>query len=127
MKTLMAAIAILLATATPSLAGFTNVDTANCNKDATGAGYCYGTMRGFKADPNPNSRASFYLNHQGAVIFSSYLGDKYFSCVFPTNAQTTAFASVAGQTNGFFVVNFDRNGVCTYGYAYSGSDYGSSY
>jgi hypothetical protein len=127
MKTLMTAIAILLASATPSLAGYTATDTAGCIKDATGAGYCYGTMRGFKADPNPNSRANFYVNHQGSVQFSSYVGGKSFGCAFPTNAQTTAFASVVAQTNAFFVVNFDGNGVCTYGYVYSGSEYGSSY
>jgi hypothetical protein len=127
MKTLISAIAILLATAAPSYAGSESGDWATCKKDLTGAGYCEGTMRGFRNGPDGNDRADFYFNGRGSAQFSAFLNGSYYACWFPKDQQASMFASVAGRDNGFFLVSFDAAGTCTDAYRYSGSDFGSSY
>jgi len=119
--------AILILASAPSEAGYVSLDTAGCVTNADGSGYCYGTKRGFRNDAHPGSRAEFYVNHEGRVMFIGELGGLWHSCWFASSTQSTMFASFAAQTNGFFVVSFNASGTCTYGYAYQGSDYGSDY
>jgi hypothetical protein len=120
---------VLLAVPGAIRAGYVSLDWGGCTKDASGSGYCYGTMRGFKNGPDINDRAEFYSNHDGIVSFYGRWAGQTYSCVFPIPSTPTVreFASFVAATNGFFVVMFNASGGCTYGYAYRGSGYGSDF
>jgi len=82
---------------------------------APGKAYCYGTLAGFVADPDPNSYASFYTDSSSSASFSAHLGGRDFGCtVSPTLypdvlalwPRTAAFSSL-------FVITWDAQGNCS--------------
>lgn len=121
------AAAAVLAPAALTHAGYVNTDSASCYKDATGAGWCTGSMRGFRNDPHWHALAQFYLSPTGTVQFSANYGGLWYSCLFPTNANSTAFANFGALGNSWFYVYWNASGTCTNGYVYQGSEYGSEY
>ncbi len=119
--------AAMLASATVD-AGYVNNDGAYCTKDSTGAGYCYGNMRGFRNDPGANTYAEFTVQQDSNFFwFSANYNDQYFGCTFQDSSTKDAFKTLVGQTNGWFNINWDANGSCYFGYAYKGSRFGSSF
>ena len=83
--------------------------------NAPGKSYCYGTLAGFVADPDPNSYASFNTESSSSASFNAHLGGRDFGCtVSPTLypdvlalwPRTTAFSSL-------FVITWDQQGNCS--------------
>src|SRR5438045_3736739 len=95
LKTTIAAVLGTVALAgagAPIYAGNSISDIASCSKDATGAGTCYGTQRGFRNSPDPTAQVDFLLTMTGGIAFVATFGGKSFTCSIPSNPTTIAFA-----------------------------------
>src|SRR5262249_7146562 len=78
--------------ATDGHAGYVAIDSAYCSKDSTGAGWCGGTMRGFRNDPGANTYAEFSFQHDSLILwFMANYGGQYFSCSFPDPGASVLF------------------------------------
>jgi len=82
---------------------------------APGKSFCYGTLSGFVADPDPNSYASFNTDSSSSGSFIAHLGGRDYGCtVSPTLypdvlalwPRTTSFGSL-------FVIMWDQQGYCS--------------
>jgi hypothetical protein len=85
---------------------------AFCTKDATGAGYCYGSFTGFQ---KPGvGYVTFAARGVGAVFTAAYQ-KSYYTCSAPPSSPWFA-AIMAGVSayRFYFEVDFDASGNCTY-------------
>src|SRR5262249_17517555 len=64
-------------------AGKSYYDTNFCWTYTDGSGYCSGTLRQFRNDPDPNAQVYFELGY-----FYSYYQGKYGSCWVPSASMT---------------------------------------
>jgi hypothetical protein len=130
MKTAIAALvgmATLAGASAPIYAGRVIGDVAFCQKDATGAGTCYGTQRGFRNSADPTAQVDFLLTLTGGVAFVAQYGGASFTCSMPSNATTIAFANFFSTTNQWFQISWDASGTCTYNAIWKSSATGSNY
>jgi hypothetical protein len=82
---------------------------------APGKSYCYGTLAGFVADPDPNSYASFNTESSSSASFNAHLGGRDYGCTVSTTMypdvlalwpRTISFSSL-------FVIMWDQQGNCS--------------
>ena len=126
MKRVLIVVALMLAAA-PSHAGYVWTDSAYCIKDASGAGFCIGTVRGFRRSTNAGDYTDFYVSNTGSVGFEAIYNGSYNSCWLPAGAQSVALAQFTTQGNAYFYIRWDASGTCTGAYIQAGSPFGSTY
>ena len=132
-KNIKSAVVAFLGTATlagaslPSEAGNVIADAASCSKDATGAGTCWGTPRGFRNSSDPTAQVDFLLTLTGGVAFVAHFGGTTYTCSIPSNPNTIAFANFFETANNWFQISWDATGNCTYNANWKSSATGSSY
>jgi hypothetical protein len=119
--------AIMLAASGQSRAGAVIGDIAFCTKDASGAGTCYGTQRGFRNSPDATAQVDFLLTMSGSVAFLARYGGVTYTCSIPSNPTTIAFANFFSTTNEWFQISWDAAGNCTYNAVWKSSATGSNY
>ena len=80
-----------------------------------GKSYCYGTLAGFVADPDPNSYASFNTESSTSASFNAHLGGRDFGCtVSPTlYPDVLALWPRTASFNSLFVIMWDQQGNCS--------------
>jgi len=120
--------AIVAGASVPSQAGAVIGDAASCSKDATGAGTCFGTPRGFRNSSDPTAQVDFLLTLTGGVAFLAHFGGATFTCTIPSNPNTIAFANFFETTNTTGSRSRgDASGNCTYNANWKSSATGSNY
>lgn len=129
-KTGMVAVASVVAlgvAGAPLYAGNVIADAAHCSKDATGAGTCWGTQRGFRNSPDATAQVDFLLTLTGGISFLATFGGQTYTCSIPSNPTTIAFANYFSTTNEWFQISWNSSGVCTYNAVWKSSATGSNY
>jgi hypothetical protein len=86
---------------------------AYCTKDATGAGYCYGSFTGFQ---KPGVGYVTFATRGIDASFSAAYRQSYFTCTVPSSSPWYTAIMAAGVSGYrlYFNVNFDGQGNCTY-------------
>jgi len=120
-------VGILAGASAPSHAGNVITDIAFCTKDATGAGTCYGTQRGFRTSSDATAQVDFLLTMTGGIAFVARYGGASFTCSIPSNPTTIAFANFFSTTNEWFQISWDASGTCTYNAVWKSSATGATY
>lgn len=107
------AFGLLLLAAGPARAGAHGA-FAFCSS-SPGKSYCYGTLAGFVADPDPNSYASFNTESSSTASFNAHLGGRDFGCtVSPTlYPDVVALWPRTASFNSLFVIMWDQQGNCS--------------
>jgi hypothetical protein len=101
-------------------------ENAYCNKNADGSGNCYGNFRGFRYDANALTRAYFYKNDGGSKSFYGYApnGSNVMTAGSCTpDAAVAALWSKAMAHEGYFSIQWDTTGTCTFLYLSNSSQY----
>ena len=123
----LAALAAVALGSAPSTAGVVIGDVASCSKDATGAGTCYGTQRGFRNSADPTAQADVLLTLSGGVAFVARFGGQPYTCSIASNPTSIAFAGNFSSTNQWFQISWDASGVCNYTAVWKSSGTGTNY
>ncbi len=84
-----------------------------CTKDATGAGYCIGSLAGFVATPNQVDWAGFYGDTTAAPYFYATLNNVNYSCTSPSLTTDPVWTSLLTQGKLLFHVFWNAQGTCT--------------
>lgn len=131
MKRLVQTMAPVLSLAVLGVGGVASAgstsQSAYCNKNTDGSGSCYGTMLGFLNSAGENNYARFYKNTSGTRSFyalyasSSTTTAVGHSCT--PNATVSAIWDKAMQHRGYFSIQWDTSGSCTYLYLSNSSQY----
>lgn len=94
-------------------AGLKN-DLADCGTTQDGGGYCYGTFRAFRNHADPATAAYFASGTNGFASFVANWNKRSFVCVPPAgNANLAKQFDRAYSARGYFVVQWNNQGVCT--------------
>jgi len=107
------AVGLLLLAAGPARAGAHGA-FAFCSS-SPGKAYCYGTLAGFVADPDPNSYASFNTDSPSTASFNAHLGGRDYGCtVSPTlYPDVAALWPRTASFDSLFVIMWDQQGNCS--------------
>jgi len=80
-----------------------------------GKSYCYGTLAGFVADPDPNSYASFNTESSSTASFNAHLGGRDYGCTVSSTLypDVVALWPRTAAFNSLFVIMWDQQGNCS--------------
>lgn len=118
----------VLGGASLAYAGSTS-ESAYCYKNTDGSGSCYGNFLGFRNHAGSGTYAYFYKNDGGSKYFygaytnTSTSTTTYVSCT--PDAATAALWTKALAHEGYFNIQWNTSGTCTYLSLYNGSQYSS--
>jgi hypothetical protein len=116
----------VLGGASLAYAGATS-ESAYCYKNTDGSGACYGTFLGFRNHAGASTQAYFFKNDGGSrSFFGAYTNTSTGvttsgSCT--PDAATSALWSKALAHQGYFSIQWNASGVCTYLYLNNSSQY----
>jgi hypothetical protein len=116
----------VLGGASLAYAGYTS-ESAYCYKNSDGSGACYGSLLGFSNHAGASTQAYFYKNDSGSKSFygaytNTSTGVTTSGSCTP-DAATGALWSKALSLTGYFHIQWDSTGTCTYLYLNNGSQY----
>lgn len=80
-----------------------------------GKSFCYGSLAGFVADPDPNSYASFNTESPTSASFSARVGGRDYGCAVSQNLYPDVLALWPRTTTfeSLFVIMWDQQGYCS--------------
>jgi hypothetical protein len=104
-------------------AGEGQYNYAWCSKNADGSGNCGGSLYGFRHTPNATDYAEFVVQSSATTWYfnGSYNGANYSCSVPSTNPSLGAMAPLAIANHGWFNLNWNSSGQCTWLTVESGS------
>jgi len=76
----------------------------------TGAGYCSGSLLGFRNSSGPNDYASFRWTNDGYKTFEAVYGSNYYYCT-PNASVAALWPTVLNFQSGFYI-QWDAYGNC---------------
>ena len=132
MKRLVQKMVPVLSVAVLGVAGVASAgstsESSYCYKNTDGSGGCYGTLLGFRNSTGSSSNyARFYKNTSASRSFYAYYTSS--TTTAPTSYTCTPDATVstiwdkAIRARGYFNIQWNASGSCTYLYLANGSQY----
>ncbi len=108
--------------ALPANAG-AKYESAACVRNLDGSGSCHGTLRGFRNSTDPNAYVNFaYYSNQTPGFNAEWAGQASV-CTVVAGSKLEQIWPVAMANSGYFNINWNSSGQCTYLVIDSGSAY----
>ena len=102
-------------------------ESSYCYKNTDGSGYCYGTLLGFRNNASSSTYARFYKNTSATRSFyaiytpAGATAAQGYSCT--PDATVSTLWDKAIRARGYFNIQWNSSGSCTYLYLANGSQY----